>query len=189
MSRATCNGKTPTSPLHELRASVAGCIIKWCITIAQKICFICFEGLHPAATIVSLKSTITQMHTLDFDHCMPRWKSPNYNASHHWFSQPLVAHFTDEKKSGASATEGAIGGARTCRDALSVVRATTLVSYTVSALMQLLWPPSPYFLSDLMGNRDLEVIKPLRLGGCLSTKLSSIESLINQVLIRGLAYQ
>ena len=74
--------------------------------IAKKICSICFEGLYSAANIVSLKSTVTQMHILDFDHCMPRWKSPNYKSGLFWFNQPLVAHLTDEKKLGCFCHRG-----------------------------------------------------------------------------------
>ena len=63
VSHESDNDKTPTGDFHKLRTNVAGYIIKWCMTIDQKICFICFEDLYPAATIVSLKSTVTQMHT------------------------------------------------------------------------------------------------------------------------------
>ena len=48
VSRASDIDKTPTTPLHQLLMSVTGYIIKWCITIAQKICFICFESLYPS---------------------------------------------------------------------------------------------------------------------------------------------
>ena len=78
----------------------AGVVIKWCVTIAQKICYICFETLYKAANVVSLKSTITHMRLLDFDHCIPSWKSADYTSTIYWSMQPLVAFLTDEKKSG-----------------------------------------------------------------------------------------
>ena len=102
MSRATDSGKLPGTPLHKLHMTVAGIIIKWCITIAQKICFIYFESLYPSVTIVSLKSTLSlnRCTSSDFDHYIQSWKNLYYTSHTHWACKPLVASLNTKKKSG-----------------------------------------------------------------------------------------
>lgn len=97
-SVAAGSGKAPTDP-QASRRGVAAFMIKWCITIAQKDCYICVEPLWPLDVLREPSTWSSHAGLLDFDHCVPRLKSSDYSTKA-WTNQPYLAMLTLEKRMG-----------------------------------------------------------------------------------------
>ncbi len=64
-------GKAPTKSNQAYRHKVLGVMLKWCLTIAQKYCNICFLPLWLPTILTNGRRAVEHMGTLDFDHCVP----------------------------------------------------------------------------------------------------------------------
>jgi hypothetical protein len=93
-------GKPPSGSHHHLRRKVLGTMIKWCLTIAQKYCHICFLPLWLPNIVTNGRVAKEHMATLDFDHCVPWMKSHSYSSHAYWLDVPRVTQMCTEKKSG-----------------------------------------------------------------------------------------
>ena len=93
-------GRTPTTNFNQLRRLVLYDIVKWCLSVVSKYCPMCMEPMWKPEHLSSLQAITERMGELDFDHCVPKLKDTHYTNAKMWEQQPLVAHMTDEKKSG-----------------------------------------------------------------------------------------
>jgi hypothetical protein len=93
-------GKAPTKSHQQYRNKVLGIMIKWCITITQKYCHICFLPLWLPPNLANGQRAPEHMATLSFDHCIPWMKSHLYTSTGYWGNVPRVTRMCSEKKSG-----------------------------------------------------------------------------------------
>jgi hypothetical protein len=96
-SNSATHGKKSS---QQCRPGIMGVMLKWCLTMAQHHCYVCFAPLWMPYNMTEAGTASDHLRSLDFDHCVPWMKSPIYDSFKYWYQTPRVSRMCVEKKSG-----------------------------------------------------------------------------------------